>query len=238
MENNHNYPKRKSLNPQTLVFGLIIIGLGLTWLLKNTGYLNESTWNIIFSWEMLLIAIGVVSLFRDKGKLFGVILILVGCFFLFSHHFDLPFTLRRIFWPALLIIAGLFILFGSRRIFKKQPLSSSDDTSDLIDEVSIFSGHEKRFRSDNFLGGQVVSIFGGSKIDMSQCQLASNAQLEVTSIFGGSELIIPDDWNVRLEITNVFGGYSDKRRKADIDITKTLVVKGVSIFGGGEIKSP
>jgi predicted membrane protein len=237
MENNQNTPVRRPFNIQTLIIGLLVIGIGLLWLLRNTGYLQESTWDIIFSWEMLLIAIGLVTLFGEKGKLFGFLLIAVGAFFLLSHHFDLPFTFRRVFWPAILILLGLFLLFGSRRVFRRQPLSSSTDVSNLIDEVSIFGGHEKRFKSDNFMGGQVVSIFGGSKIDLTDCKLAKNAQLEITAIFGGSELFIPDDWNVRLEIVNIFGGYGDKRRKGEIDMEKTLVIKGVAVFGGGEIKS-
>ena len=39
------------------------------------------------------------------------------------------------------------------------------------------------------------------------------------------------------DIFNIFGGYGDKRVRGQVDFNKTIVVKGVAIFGGGEIKS-
>jgi hypothetical protein len=48
---------------------------------------------------------------------------------------------------------------------------------------------------------------------------------------------MPTDWNVKLEVFNIFGGYGDKRVRGQVDFNKTVIVKGVAIFGGGEIKS-
>ncbi|HPG34413.1 MAG TPA: LiaF-related protein, partial [Lentimicrobium sp.] len=80
--------------------------------------------------------------------------------------------------------------------------------------------------------------FGGTKLDLTQCQLApGNNYLEMIAIFGGSTLIVPNDWNVKVESFNAFGGFADKRRNLNIDISKTLVIKGATVFGGGELKS-
>ncbi len=237
MEPNENQPVRRPLNAKTLVFGLIVIALGLIWLLRNTGVVSENAWDYIFSWEMLLIALGVISLFNERGKFWGIILIAIGGFFLLSDFYDFPITFRRVFWPALLILGGIYLIFGTRRYFTKRDISESEKKSDYIDEVSIFGGGDKRFKSDSFRGGQVVSIFGGSNIDLTQCKLAEYAEIEATSIFGGSNLMIPAEWNVRLETTNIFGGFGDKRPQAEIDTSKTLVIRGLSLFGGGELKS-
>jgi len=50
-------------------------------------------------------------------------------------------------------------------------------------------------------------------------------------------LVVPADWNVKVEVFNIFGAYADKRMASQIDYNKTLVIKGVTIFGGGEVKS-
>ena len=59
-------------------------------------------------------------------------------------------------------------------------------------------------------------------------------------LFGGSKIIVPAGWRVKIEVTAIFGGYNDKRRsapKTDEVVERELVLRGVVIFGGGEIKS-
>ena len=60
------------------------------------------------------------------------------------------------------------------------------------------------------------------------------------TIFGGAKFIIPEDWDVRIEVSAIFGGFSDKRhirKDTPRDPSKELIIKGVAIFGGGDIVS-
>ncbi|HPF00376.1 MAG TPA: hypothetical protein PKY63_06895, partial [Bacteroidales bacterium] len=62
--------------------------------------------------------------------------------------------------------------------------------------------------------------------------------LEISAVFGGFKLIVPAHWNVKIETSNVFGGVVDKRIvTGTVDMTRTLVVRGSAVFGGGEITS-
>ena len=61
--------------------------------------------------------------------------------------------------------------------------------------------------------------------------------LEMICVFGGSTLIVPADWNVKVEMFSIFGGFEDKRVTGQVDYNKTLILKGVAIFGGGEVKT-
>jgi len=112
---------------------------------------------------------------------------------------------------------------------------------DYIDDIAIFGGGHKVIQSDNFKGGNITAIFGGSEIDLTQCKLAEGDNvLDVVIIFGGTEIIVPRDWNVRTNVTPLFGGFSNKSRRdtsQPLDTTRTLVIKGLALFGGGEIKS-
>jgi len=237
MENLEQQTVRYGLKRKSLVFGLLVLGLGLVWLMRNFGILPESVWDIIFSWQMLLIAIGIINISNDSSKGVGWILIAVGGFFMVSEYFDLPVTFRHIFWPALLIVIGMVLIFGSGRIFRRRHIDISKG-EDFIEEVAVFGGRERFINSLAFKGGKIVSIFGGSKLDLTHAQLANGeAELEIVSIFGGSTLIVPNDWNVKIEVFNIFGGYGDKRVRSQVDFNKTLIVKGVALFGGGEIKS-
>ena len=61
-----------------------------------------------------------------------------------------------------------------------------------------------------------------------------------TSIFGGGEIRIPRHWNVLVRGIGIFGGYGDETGKMPADMTKppkTLIVKGVAMFGGVAVKN-
>lgn len=237
MENNTTKPVQHGMTNKSLVFGLLVVGLGLAWLANNFGIMGERTWDIIFSWQMLLIAIGIVNIANDSSRGIGWILIAIGGFFMISDIYDLPTSFRHVFWPALLIIIGLVMIFGTGRLCRRRNFTISKG-EDFIEEVSVFGGRERFVNTQAFRGGKIVSIFGGSKIDLTKAELApGEVDIEIVSIFGGSTLLMPTDWNVKLEVFNIFGGYGDKRVRGQVDFNKTVIVKGVAIFGGGEIKS-
>lgn len=236
-ESNANMTVMHSMKSKSLVIGLLVLGLGFVLLLHNFGMIGEQTWDIIFSWQMLLIAIGIVNIANDSSRGIGWILIAIGGFFMISEAYDLPASFRHVFWPALLIVIGLVLIFGTSKLFRRRNFTISKG-EDYIEEIAIFGGGDRNVNSLAFRGGKMVSIFGGSKVDLTKVELApGNVEIEIVSIFGGSTLLVPNDWNVKLEVFNIFGGYGDKRIRGQVDFNKTVVVKGVAIFGGGEIKS-
>ncbi|MEP1891886.1 MAG: hypothetical protein ABJJ14_09455, partial [Cyclobacteriaceae bacterium] len=80
------------------------------------------------------------------------------------------------------------------------------------------------------------NIFGGSDIDLSESKPIDGATIEIFSMFGGCDITVPKDWQLEIDTIAVFGGFSDKRKT----ITTTgprVVIKGIMIFGGGDLKS-
>lgn len=226
---------------RTLGIGLLIIAIGLVILLHRLNVFSPWLEDVLISWQMLLIVIGIWNLFFNQSKVAGLILIAVGGFFLIPDLFILPHDFRRNFWPLLLIVVGVFILF---RAFPKKTLPSfnpvTGDPMEFIDETNIFSGNEKKISSPNFRGGKITSIFGGSEIDLSSSHLAMGTNvLEVFYLFGGSSITVPNDWVVVNKVTSILGGFSDKRNVNPTQTPgagKTLIIQGFVMFGGGEIK--
>lgn len=231
----------KGHNPvKTMVIGILVVTFGLLYMLNNMGAVPREIWRLIFSWPMLLVAIGIVNLAERKPG-FGTLMIAIGGLFLFDRYYDLPFNIFSLFWPVVIILIGIALIFSNgslvARIRGRRVIHSSSD-GDVLDEACVFGGNEKMIHSQNFKGGEIVAVFGGSKIDLTQAQLAPGPQeLELVAVFGGATLLVPNDWNVKMEITSIFGGFADKRHNLNIDNNKTLILKGVAIFGGGELKS-
>ncbi|MCK9422330.1 MAG: cell wall-active antibiotics response protein [Bacteroidales bacterium] len=238
--NDVKHEESRQIKKYTL--GVIVIIAGLLLLLVNTGFLPYEFQHILISWQMLLIAIGIVSLFSSESRTPGTILILIGVIFILPRIFDLPFNAMHLFWPLILIAIGVLILF--RRIphgpwhpgINRQSQPRDDG---YIFEDNIFSGTKNRIIQQVFRGGHINCIFGGSELDLSQATLAEGInELEVNTIFGGVTITVPSDWKVQLKITSILGGFTDKRTylKESPDPSRILIIKGSVIFGGGEIK--
>ena len=110
---------------------------------------------------------------------------------------------------------------------------------DFVDSTAIFGGAKKNIISKNFKGGDLVNIFGGTDLDLTQADFTGTAVIELTTIFGGTKLIIPTNWAIQSDAVIIFGGLEDKRKMPSVaeNPDKTLVLKGTVIFGGIDIKS-
>jgi predicted membrane protein len=213
---------------------------GAALLIKNLGFMPDLLKRVIFSWEALLMVIGIISMF-GRGVVFGVILFFVGGFFMASHVIGFSFNFHQVFWPTIIIAGGLGMLAFSRRHFHpKYKIDSKELSEDFLDESTVFGGSERTIHSKNFSGGKLTCIFGGGKYNFNNSQLAEgNNVLELTAVFGGGQLIVPPDWNIKIEITSIFGGVADKRAYIanQANSSKVLVLRGSAVFGGLEIKS-
>lgn len=232
---NENTPNKR------LFFGLFLIALGGFWIAVKLNLIPDVWDDVLISWQMLLIGIGVFALIGGN-RTAGTVLIVVGGFFLIPEVMPIPYELRRIGWPLLLIGIGVVLLVTHHR--KKQPHEFNNTESkgiDYFDDFVIFGGREIFVNSQNFFGGKITAMFGGAEYDLRQAKLSQNgAVIDCTSIFGGCGFKVPPEWTVKNEITTVFGGFSDKRgvsvHQINYDPEKTIVLKGFSAFGGVEVK--
>ena len=246
METNETYRDEKytrrnepHLQNNRTIIGVILVLVGLLLVIRNTGFFPEFINHVIFSWPMLLVGVGlVITLGSSQEKTAGVIVMAVGGFFLIPLIFRETLDINM-FWPSIFIIIGIIFIFSRKRGWN--PVTSSRVGDDYIDFVHVFSGGERQIVSDNFRGGKVTAVFGGSEIDLTKAKLApGRSELELACVFGGTTIIVPDDWYVTIDVTPVLGGFSDSRKLGPgrtQDTTKQLVIKGAVIFGGGEIKS-
>ena len=228
-----------------IYLGLFLIAVGGFWILERLNLIPEVWENIFFSWQMLLIGIGIFS-FIGGNKTAGTILIGIGGFFLIDEIITIPRDLRRIGWPALIIGIGVVMLLTHRN--KKTKSGSPNFTPgtstqgmDYFDDFVVFGGREIFINSLNFIGGKTTSMFGGTEYDMRQAQLSENgAVIECLTLFGGCGFKVPPDWTIKNEVTAVFGAFTDKRGSTYNQVvtnpSKTLVIKGFAAFGGVEVK--
>jgi predicted membrane protein len=228
-----------SISNRALI-GIVLVLAGLFLVIRNTGFFPDFIDNVIFSWPMLLVVIGLVMTLAATEKTAGIIVMAVGGFFMIPLIFRETFHMYNMFWPSIFIIVGVIFII-SRRHGWNAVKTKGYTGDDYIDTVNIFSGGERQIVSQNFKGGKISAVFGGIELDLTKANLATGvSELEIACIFGGATIIVPDDWWVSIEVTPILGGFSDSRKLSPgrtVDSSKRLVIKGAVIFGGGEVKS-
>lgn len=235
---------KAQLNSSKILLGSILVIVGGLFLLRSFNLLPFEISHIIFSWRFIIFIIGIIIFINSDNKVLGSILTIVGTLLLLPKIFPYYIHIDGGMIVGIIIIGlGIYIILRTGRSNFHPMIDSSNKKGkqDFIDDVAVFGGGEKIISSDNFKGGSITAIFGGSEIDLTPCKLAEGTNLiNVTAIFGGTTIIVPRDWNVIVNVTPLFGGFSNKIRREPnfvIDQTRTLIIKGIAIFGGGEIKT-
>ena len=226
-----------------LVVGIIFLLLGLYFLLNNFNLIPFRLPDFITSWQVFLILIGLLLLASRERRGGGVILVVIGIVFLLPEFFDISVgEIVRQFWPVAFVIIGVVLLF--RRSQEKKTINYLDDERndvEYIDETTILGGSDRLVTSNIFRGGKITTIFGSNEVNFVNAQLASGRhELDIFTLFGSTELTVPSDWSVKVDVTAIIGSFEDHRRhQTDVlaDTSKHLTVKGLILFGSGELMS-
>lgn len=238
----------RNMTQRRLLIGFFILAVGAVILMSNLEILDFRIEKYLLRWEMILIGLGMIFLFSGDKKGPGlVLLVLGGAFYLdfLSDKLDFKFHFWDYFWPLLFILAGVLIIFHRKIGHPHCQRKTREDTytdDDIIDEVSVFGGNEKTVFTQNFKGGKILAVFGGSTFNMLRARMAPGTNvIDVTAVFGGMKLVVPEDWHIKIDVVSIFGGFTDKHRLRPNEKNEKpeseLVIKGVVLFGGGEIKS-
>ncbi|RPD42501.1 LiaF transmembrane domain-containing protein [Chitinophaga barathri] len=227
-------------NGSGLWAGVIVLCVGLFIFLRRMG-LELPDW--IFSWPMILILVGFVM--GAKSKFQGIawfIVTFVGCVFLVGEIVPMDWNIGRFLFPGILMVMGVYII--GRATSKKQRYDevmaggTVRNSDDYIESTTIFSGTNKMILSKNFQGGSITTIFGGTELNFMQADINGEVVLDITTMFGGVEIIVPSHWDVKLDVNTIFGGIEDKRSMPpSMPSNKVLVLKGSCTFGGVDLKS-
>ncbi len=224
--------------------GILVVVVGLILLLKQFG-IDFPEW--LFTWEALLILTGLyLGIKHDFKHASWIVLILIGSVLIVDDIFP-ETNLEQFLWPTVIMLVGIVMVStaGKRKQRWKnwrecsRRNSSTQSSENMLDTVSIMGGVKKNVITKDFKGGEITCILGGCEINLSQADFNGRVILEITQIFGGTMLIVPSNWEIQSESVAILGGIEDKRDTKQINPTgdKILVLKGVTIFGGIDIKT-
>lgn len=222
-----------------LIGGAVVILVGIFFLLDNLGIIPFV--HLFRFWPMILVLIGIGSLFSRQDRVKGTVLIIIGVLFGLDS-LGVAHLHWSALWPLAIIGAGVAVMWTTleaRRIGV-----TAGDPRTTLNEFAVFGGIERRMTTTDFQGGMVTAIFGGIELDLRQATITQDVvEVTVNAICGGCELRVPETWEVVANGQGIFGGYVDSTKANHLPEVlagtprKALILRGVAIFGGVEIKN-
>lgn len=214
-----------------IITGLGITLLGAALLIGNLDILNFSelvrTW-----WPIFVIGAGLIMLINNiRNYLWASLVIIIGVLFQIQELDILSVNPWEAFWPLVIIALGLSVVIR-RDGFRGHVTKSVRD-----DVTAILSSSDQKNVSGDYKGGSVTAILSAVKIDLRKATIKDQATLEVTSFWGGVELIVPKNLVIKNQANAILGGIEDKTEQETSKDSPTLRITGDIIMAGVEIKN-
>jgi hypothetical protein len=232
----HSDPTNRS-DARSRAFGVAIVGIliilaGAVLLGGNLGLIDAQYVFRSFG-PLVIFILGAATLMRRRHDqvMLGLILMFVGAWGFATQQQWIKIHFWAVIGPLMLVLAGGSVVW---RAFNRPVPEGAGDA--YIRTFAVFSGAELR-PTVPFQGADLTAVMGGVKLDLSNAPMAGDtAVIDVFTLMGGAEIFVPRDWDVTVKVISLMGGCSDKRRPSTLPATKHLIIQGMAVMGGVEIK--
>ena len=246
---------RWHVSPQ-IVFGIAIVFFGLLLTAENMGIATNITRAIRF-WPMVFTAAGLAMVLdRDSSgsrKVFGAILMIGGLWQTANTAFGLNLYIDE-WWPLVLVAVGVYLIMRSvqsRPVVDGTTMASASgggsgsagaadlggNRDDVVSAFALMSGVKRNVFTPTFRRANLTAIMGGVEFDLRQCTATGGESvIDVFAVWGGIQIRVPPDWQVVSEVLPIMGGVDDRSGHVQ-PFRHRLVIKGVAVMGGAEVKS-
>jgi predicted membrane protein len=205
-----------------VIIGIILILLGGMLIAGNTGLIPREFRQIIISWQMLFIVIGVVSIVKRQALHFhGVLMLCLGIFFIipkvakvFPSVFGCMDTVNfvAVYWPVLLIVGGVVLVLHIPASHRRRWCSHRPPCYQKKFKTHSSHNDENSWQEENIGQGESFSktcVFSSGRYIVVDTEIKDGT---LQAIFGGIELDLrkahlPEGETV-LNIEAIFGGVS------------------------------
>ena len=220
-----------------VIWGIVLVAIGVIF---GTNALGITDISIFFDgwWTLFIIVPCTVGLFTSHDKMGSVIGILIGVALLLACQDVFDFEImRKLAVPVIVILIGLAMIFKRRDNQATLILEEAKKNGAPLKQCcATFSGQDVDYTDEVFDGAEFNAIFGGIKCDLRNAVIEKDAVINACCIFGGIDILVPENVNIKVSSSSIFGGISDKNHKNNAENAVTLYINGTCMFGGMDIK--
>jgi predicted membrane protein len=217
-------------------FIFIIVGIfyaGNTFNLWDFKLFFDGWWTLFIIIPCL---IGIVENGFSTGNTIGLI---VGILLLLSSQGIINSRIiSKLIVPVIFILIGIKIIFKDS-FFNKTMYKSNDmniNRDGCLEYTAILSSQKDTYPNQQFYGASILAILGGMELNLMNARINEDIVINSTSIFGGVDIIVPSNVNVKISSIPIFGGASNKARPCMNANAPTIYINATCIFGGLDSK--
>ena len=221
-----------------IFLGVLLLILGVLVALNVFGITNI---DFFFPgwWTLFIIIPCFIGIFTERDKAGNVMGLLLGIGLLLAAQDVIDFsTLWKLAIPAFIIFVAINMIivgFRGRRTKKEAIITAKSD--DHSTEFVMFGGNAVKVSPEqDFKGAKLTAIFGGIDYDLSEAVITQDCAIEAAAVFGGIDIILPKNVNVKSDAAGVFGGVENKNYTVP-GAEVTVYITGAAVFGGIDIYS-
>ncbi|MBR3172442.1 hypothetical protein IKF21_00775 [Candidatus Saccharibacteria bacterium] len=220
-----------------IIWGIAIIALGIIFGGNALGLFDL---NIFFDgwWTLFIIIPSAISLITEKEKLSSLGFLIAGILLLLAAQNVFSYDVA---WKAILavilVLIGIFIIFRSvisndnaKEVEKK--VDELKDNKKMDSQTAVFSGSDRAYNNETFQGSNLTAIFGGVELDLRNAKFTKDTVIKAFALFGGVDIIIPEDVQVKIKSGFIFGGITDDRKSTSTKGKHTIFLDAAGGFGG------
>ena len=215
---------------------LIIIGVILT-----LNALEITNINIFFNgwWTLLIIIPSAIELIAREDKFWSAIWLIIGIILLLACRDILDFELIwRLTIPVIIILIGINLIFKDKldKRMEKKNKELKEKVEGLEEYCATFGEVKADFNNQEFKGASLTAVFGSTDLDLRKAIINEDKLIKTCAVFGGIEIMAPENVNIKVKSTPIFGATSNKTNRKYDEKLPTIYVNSFCMFGCVDIK--
>lgn len=191
-------------------------------------------YNILFSgwWSLIIIIPSLGSLLFQSNKMWSSYLLTAGIIFLLTSNNIVSLNKCFTILACLgIIFIGINIIKSTLRIPKQK-----DSITKYVPLYYAFLGSTEEKITTKFTGGFTKVFFGYLFLDLRDATIENNSTLKVISVFGETEILLPDNVEVLTTNANILGGTENLKSAVKKGKKTKICIDSISILGSTKIK--
>lgn len=217
-----------------ILIGALLVAAGVLFALDNLGIMQLNV-SLEGWWTVFIIVPGLYGLVTSRDKIGNLIVLAIGVFLLLAARGVVEYgTLWQLVVPAIIVLIGIKLII---KAVHGEGSETDNITGSTAESTAMFDSQTKNYSGNNVTQAKVCAIFGSTKCNLSDVKFTGNSTMDLFCMFGGADVIIPENVTVKINTLSLFGGVSDKRIiSADTERNAVLTINGFCLFGGADIK--
>ena len=235
---------RSGITPR-LILGIGIALFGVVLTIDRLGIADAET--VLRFWPLIFVAIGAMMYFQQNnpsGRTHGTMWMALGAVLMLATLGGARIRIWELFWPAILILVGSRLVMQAVQVNRR---GEGEEPPERLTMVAVL-GHAKRSSIGRFRGGDIMAFMGGGNLDLRMAIIppGEEATIDLFTVMGGVEIIVPTGWTIATPVIPVMGGIDDRRvpplplptdGTAPAGPAPRLVLRGFVMMGGVVIKA-